>query len=276
MPSIQKGVLEKSNMFFFANTQNSNHIFYYPLSAGHFYCNSDYRVERSRFDSILFMYVIRGSFSFTVNEKAYTAFTGDTAIIDCFHPHAYYTNDSFEAYWVHINGCNIYNLYETLIERAGSVIKYNEKAEEDIKEIYNTVKHAAAVSASSMSMKIYKFITDLFESNINKSSKDSLFLAATQYISDYYSEKLTVEKIASYVNLSPSQFSRIFKKAAGTSPYDYLLGVRITKAKEFLKNTNLPISEIAYQTGFSSESNFIYFFKNQEGISPLKFRKILF
>ncbi|HBN38990.1 MAG TPA: AraC family transcriptional regulator, partial [Ruminococcaceae bacterium] len=72
------------------------------------------------------------------------------------------------------------------------------------------------------------------------------------------------------------QFSRQFKKQTGTSPYDYLLGIRLTKAKELLKNTSLPISEISYQTGFANDSSFIYFFKKHEEISPLKFRNILF
>lgn len=77
-------------------------------------------------------------------------------------------------------------------------------------------------------------------------------------------------------HLSSSQFSRSFKKHTGTSPYDYLLSVRLARAKELLKNTNLPISDIAYQTGFASDSNFIYFFRKNEGISPLKFRNTLF
>ncbi|MDE6659385.1 MAG: helix-turn-helix transcriptional regulator, partial [Eubacterium sp.] len=73
-----------------------------------------------------------------------------------------------------------------------------------------------------------------------------------------------------------SFFSKVFKETTGFSPYDYLLSVRLDKAKELLQKTDDSIQNIAFKTGFNSTSNFIYFFKKEMGISPLKFRKIRF
>lgn len=272
MAFIQNGVLEKSKMFFSSN-QNKP-IFFYPLSAGHFYCDNNYRVERNSFDSILITYIIRGSFSFVIDGNEHTARSGDIALIDCFKPHIYYTNDSFEAYWLHINGANTYDLFKEIINRYSNIIKANEKSESKIKEIYSLIKTARQISDNEMSLKIYALLMQLFYSA--DSNSNSAINQAVDYITHHYANHLTVEKIAGTVHLSQSQFSRKFKAQTGTSPYDYILSVRLTKAKELLKNTSLPISEIAYRTGFSSDSNFIYFFKKQEGISPLKFRNILF
>lgn len=274
MAKIQNGVSEKSKMFFYSLPQNKE-LFFYPISAGHFYCSNAYRVERNSFDSILITYIIRGSFSFIIDGKEQTAHSGDVALIDCFNAHTYYTNDSFEAYWIHVNGSNTYGLYKELTARCSSIIAGNEAVEAMIKNIYTIIKSAQQMNDSTMSLKIYELLTSLFNQS-TQHSKSGIVSTALDFISENYAQNLTVEDVAKSVHLSASQFSRIFKKQTGTSPYDYILSVRLTKAKELLKNTSLPISEIAYLTGFSSDSNFICFFKNNEGISPMKFRNILF
>lgn len=275
MENAQKGVLCKSKMFFYSAHQNRD-TFFYPLSAGHFYCNSDYRVERENFDSILITHIIRGSFSFLINGQEQTVKSGETAVIDCFKAHTYYTNDSFEAYWLHINGSNTESLFAELTDRFGNMITFNNQIELQIKEIYHLIKNNESISESNMSLKIYRLIISLFNANENNICGNTIIQTAINYMNQNYQNRLTVENIAAQINMSPSQFSRQFKKQTGTSPYDYLLSIRLTKAKELLKNTSLPISEISYQTGFANESNFICFFKKHEGMSPLKFRNILF
>lgn len=275
MENIQKGVLNKSEMFFYSARQSKD-IFFYPLSAGHFYCNSDYRVERNNFDSILITHIISGSFSFLTDGQTLTVKAGETAVIDCFKPHAYYTDDSFEAYWIHINGSNTKELFGELTGRFGNIIGFDGKIEMCIKDIYGIIKNGENISESNMSSKIYSLIISLFNSGEHNLCSNTVIRSAVNYINSNYQNKITVENIADYVNMSASQFARQFKKQAGTAPYGYLLGVRLTKAKELLKNTSLPISEISYLTGFADESNFIYFFKKREKISPLKFRNISF
>ena len=54
--------------------------------------------------SLLVTHIIDGSFTFVVKGRHITARQGDTVLLDCFHPHEYYTNDSFESIWVHFNG----------------------------------------------------------------------------------------------------------------------------------------------------------------------------
>ena len=201
---------------------------------------------------------------------------GETAVIDCFKAHTYYTNNSFEAYWLHISGSSTKLLFTELAGRFGSIISFDNEIERQIKDIYNLIKNNENISESNMSLKIYRLIISLFNANENNVCINPVIQEAISYMNQNYQNRLTVEHIASHINMSPSQFSRQFKKQTGTSPYDYLLGIRLTKAKELLKNTSLPISEISYQTGFANESNFIYFFKKHEEISPLKFRNILF
>ena len=116
----------------------------------------------------------------------------------------------------------------------------------------------------------------MLRQNDNSYKKTYIIETAKKYINDNFNKDLKVENIAGTVNMSESYFSRLFKKATTFSPYDYLLNVRLEKAKELLLKTDLPISEIAYKTGFNSDANFIYFFKKETGISTLKFRNISF
>lgn len=109
----------------------------------------------------------------------------------------------------------------------------------------------------------------------NVSNEDSVEYAK-RYILDNLYEKLSVSQIADAVHMSTSHFTRIFKSQTGLSPYDYVLVSRLNRAKEYLQETDLSISQIAYEIGFNSESNFIYFFKKNTGLSPKKFRKLKF
>lgn len=93
------------------------------------------------------------------------------------------------------------------------------------------------------------------------------------YISEHYSEEISAESMAKLCNMSYSYFSRIFKRVMNKSFNDYLNFVRIMEAERLLASTDMNITEIAYETGFSSSSYFIKIFSKYKNISPSRFRK---
>lgn len=103
-----------------------------------------------------------------------------------------------------------------------------------------------------------------------------LIEATKNYITSNYSKNISVADIAGAAYMSASHFSKVFWETTGFSPYDYLLTIRLDKAKELLLQTDDPIESIAGKTGFNSASNFIYFFKKETSLSPLKFRNMKF
>ncbi|WOO40211.1 PocR ligand-binding domain-containing protein [Rubellicoccus peritrichatus] len=97
---------------------------------------------------------------------------------------------------------------------------------------------------------------------------------AKKYIQERYHEQLSLDDAARAVNASTRHFCKLFKEATGITFTDYLSRVRVEKAKHLLQNPHLRVSEIAFETGFESISQFNRSFKRITGQSPTEFRKM--
>lgn len=93
-----------------------------------------------------------------------------------------------------------------------------------------------------------------------------------KFIEGNIEKSITLRDMANAVNMSQYHFCRLFKKACGYSPYEYLLMVRIDKAKYLLKNTDIPIKNVAQQVGYQNASTFSSVFTTKVGLSPRAFR----
>ena len=91
-------------------------------------------------------------------------------------------------------------------------------------------------------------------------------------VNERLDEPLSVEGLAQDAGLSRSHFSRAFQASTGESLKDYIIGRRVSKARELLANTDLPLSKIAARTGFSSQTHFSSTFKKQIGLAPGQYR----
>jgi AraC-like DNA-binding protein len=86
------------------------------------------------------------------------------------------------------------------------------------------------------------------------------------------SEELRLGEVAESVGLSAFHFLRLFKREVGVTPYQFLMRLRLRRAIELLRDTNRPVTEIAYEVGFGDLSNFINTFRRELGCSPRQFR----
>lgn len=93
-----------------------------------------------------------------------------------------------------------------------------------------------------------------------------------EYIHIHYSEDIKVEMIAELAQQSKFHFIRSFKKLTNTTPYQYILKLRIEKGKELLLLPTKSITEIAFEVGFSSSSQFYRNFIRIVGCTPKQFR----
>ena len=95
-----------------------------------------------------------------------------------------------------------------------------------------------------------------------------------EMIRECYNRSFSLEDLATESNLSPYHFIRAFKNQTGQTPYDYLINIRIDKAKE-LMNLNLSITDICLMCGFNNHSHFATVFKKKVGITPSQYRQML-
>ncbi|TYP74698.1 helix-turn-helix domain-containing protein [Paenibacillus methanolicus] len=91
------------------------------------------------------------------------------------------------------------------------------------------------------------------------------------YMSGHYHEPLSIELLAQLAGLSPNYFGEAFKKATGRSVMDYLTGLRIGRAKQLIRETDLYMREVARSVGYSDEYYFSRKFKKEVGVSPSVF-----
>jgi AraC family transcriptional regulator len=87
------------------------------------------------------------------------------------------------------------------------------------------------------------------------------------YIHQHLARDISVDDLASLLNLSSSQFARLFKKTAGASPYQYLQRKRIERAIDLMRGPD-SLAQIAQDVGFSSQSHFTEVFRAVTGTTP--------
>lgn len=88
-------------------------------------------------------------------------------------------------------------------------------------------------------------------------------------------QDLTLKSLAAASYLSPFHFARLFKKLTGSSPHNYLAGIRATRAQLLLAETDLSVTEIGARVGYLSGSHFTKAFRIATGATPREFRKSL-
>lgn len=103
-------------------------------------------------------------------------------------------------------------------------------------------------------------------------SEPQVVSRAKKYILERFQERITLDEAAQAVNASTRHFCKVFKEATGITFTDYLARARVEKAKHLLLNPHLRVSEIAFETGFESISQFNRSFKRITGMSPTQFR----
>ena len=93
------------------------------------------------------------------------------------------------------------------------------------------------------------------------------------YVSENIAQTITLEILSEVAELSPNYISTLFYKETGINFKDYLISVRIDKAKELLKNTQLKIYEVANAVGYEDTRYFSDVFCRNVGCLPSQYRK---
>ena len=111
------------------------------------------------------------------------------------------------------------------------------------------------------------------KSRFIRALSDKKISRALQHLHSNPNIAWTLEKIAGNVGMSRAAFAKRFKELVGQPMFEYLTMLRIQRAKEMLKETKLPLYEVASRVGYESDLAFTKTFKKHTGTTPTRFRK---
>ena len=151
------------------------------------------------------------------------------------------------------DNCNFCDLYENCLNNAFSILKC--KCLYSFKEIGQSIIKSYCETISCHNC----------DNNVHIAN-------AKKYIADNISGNLTLEEVSKQIFISKAYLSHLFKNCSGITFSDYILELRVNKAKELLTSTKLSIAEIAELCGFSGSGYFATTFRRSTGHTPSEFR----
>ena len=151
----------------------------------------------------------------------------------------------------------------------------------EVNEEYEKQGEGYKLVSKALLLKLLVLVGRAFSNEIKGTETEKILgkyknavLKAAQYIDVNYVKSLTLDEISSRVGYSKSHFCYLFKAVMGKTYIEYLNEIRINAAKRLLNETEMSISEIAYEVGYNSFANFNKYFKQTTGVTPSKYRKI--
>lgn len=148
-------------------------------------------------------------------------------------------------------------------------------------EVCENLKSILAVDVSVEKIKSYESIHSMNSHNIEtfvdeREEMKSVIDRVKNYIDINYKERIGLDSIAEYVNMSSAYLSSYFKKVTGENITEYITGVRMKHAEKMLKNPNNTVDRVCMEIGYQNRTHFYNLFKSYFGKTPAKYREEYF
>lgn len=163
--------------------------------------------------------------------------------------------------------------------RFHNLITDNPRAKSILIELFEEYKTAAPAYEMAVKGHLLRFLTELFRTEVAEDSarhsqnQIGSIAPSLRYISQHYTEEISLDNLAGTCCMNRSYFCRRFKEITGRTPIAYVNEYRLTKARSLLTADEDSVAEIAIKCGFSDSNYFSRLFTKCYGISPIKFRQ---
>ncbi len=163
------------------------------------------------------------------------------------------------------------NLYLVTLRQNKLMIKDSDDFFETVSssiENYGSIEEVFAFLSRTIIKSFNQVIADKKQEDIKPIRE------AKQYIKEHYKEPISLEIVSDYVGFNATYFSSLFKKEVNANFLEYLTSVRMEKAKELLKESNLNIATICEEVGYMDTKHFSKGFAKYTNLKPNEYRKI--
>lgn len=268
-----------SDYYAYSPSAAAKRMFFYPICTGHFRYDPGYMIHRTSFDSFLLLHVQAGVFDLDYNGKKLTAKAGEFVLLDCYQPHGYGSKCGCETVWCHFDGPLAREYYQQITDHLGNIFALSNSchAVKNLGKVYQTFATDTIIKEALLSRLLTDILTEvLLDVPLHKKAvgNGGGMEEIVSYINEHFAENISIPGLARRAMLSQYHFIRVFKRETSFTPHEYIIHTRISTAKYMLKNTRLPIKDICFSTGFSSESVFCSSFKKRVGVTPAEYRSL--
>lgn len=228
-------------------------------------------------------YISKGYGTFKINDEVYNLKQGDIFILLKGMNVEYIASmdEPWEYYWIGFSGSKA----NECLNRTAIIESYAASCKEDSKIPYMILNmceisktYNPSCSDDILLLKeLYSLLYALIEEfprpfEYKDKELHAYIQEAINFINSNYMNSITVNEIANHVNLSRSYLYKMFIKNLKISPQKYLINLRMYKATLLLKNTKIPIGEVASKVGYSDSLLFSKTFSRYFSMSPLNYR----
>lgn len=247
---------------------------------------------RTNLASFLCFVVIFGTGQLIYEGTTYELTEGDCVFIDCRKAYSHSTGYSvlgqdklstplWSLQWCHFYAPYLPAIYEKYKERGGSPV-FHPASINSITAILSNLYDIASSSDYIRDMRINESLSALLTLLMEQSwhperkvvSRKRLeLLEVKNYLDEHYAERINLDDIADRYYINKYYLTRIFKEAYGSTISSYLLTIRITRAKQLLRFTDMTVDEVGSAVGMGDANYFSRMFRKIEGISPREYRK---
>ena len=254
--------------------------FIYVQEMGVLYACPSFDTKREKLPSYLLLYTDAGNVCLHYHDRDYHLGPGDAFFIDCMDYQYYYTESecTWDSRFVHFYGPDVIRPYYDKFVRAvnGNACRLpaSSRVPMFITRVIESYHPHQKNSDLIAAMYLIRLLTEIV---LNVEGDHSIERAGyiqdiAQYIDENYDQDLDLDVLSKKFGVSKSYLPKRFKAQMGCTPTEYLSHVRVRVAKEMLRRTDDPVSEIARSVGISNVSYFIKLFKKYEQSTPLAFR----
>lgn len=263
-----------------SNTAKQNYL--YLKCAGVMEADANYMSDQPVMDSWLLLYTYSGTGELEYMDRRYTVEPGEGFLIDCRQSYSYRcaSQDKWAYVWFSISGATLGVYYSQFSAARKPVFAAQEGSE--VEAYIRRLGRTAALKSSPQSelmasTTIINILTALVlqsaEVSTHRRTAPGYIEGIMERINSGYAGHITLDALAAEFNVSKYHLSREFKKYTGYSPNEYLISVRINRAKELLRRTGYSVGEISQLTGCGDVNHFIQLFKSREKTTPAAFRR---